>query len=362
MRVTLERLEYSAIVILVLVLAARMTFFSGTTNWKTIAFRCVLVLMSLGVVALMSEVGLRLVMDRSFHTFDDERNLSYRYDATLGWFPVESSSNRVTACRTINVAHNSRGFREGELQPSEKPGVLFLGDSFVWGFDVETTERFTDKLQGVHPEWSIHNLGVSGYGTDQELLLLKQQFDTFRPRVVFLVFCTDNDQKDNCSNVRHGGYYKPYFTTNADGGLTLQGVPVPRSERAYYSGGLKQPGSFAVRMAVRAWSNLTNPAKVTVPDPTFALLSEMNRYATERGALFAVGLQTPHAQLETFLTEKGIPWIDLSNEKRYSAYGFHWTSEGHDIVAARIDGFLTQSNAPIAAALKHKTRQELSAR
>lgn len=362
MRITFEGMEYAAVVVLVLLLARRLSLFGGRANWKAILFRGLLVLMSLGVVALISEVGLRLVMDRSFHTFDDERNLSYRYDATLGWFPVENSSNRVTACRTINVAHNSRGFREAELRPNDKPGVLFLGDSFVWGFDVEANERFTDKLQAMHPEWAIHNLGVSGYGTDQELLLLKQQFDTFKPRVVFLVFCTDNDQKDNCSNVRHGGYYKPYFTTNTDGGVTLRGVPVPRSERAYYSGGLKARGSFLMRMAVRAWSNLNTPAKVTVPDPTFALLTEMNRYVAEKGALFAVGLQTAHPQLETFLTQKGIPWIDLSNDKRYSAYGFHWTPEGHEIVAARIGSFLTQSNASIAAALREKSGQELSVR
>ena len=94
----------------------------------------------------------------------------------------------------------------------DRPGILFLGDSYLWGYDVEAAERFTDKLQVRHPEWSIYNLGVSGYGTDQEYLLLNRYFDEYKPQVVFLLFCEETDHEDNRSNMRYGGYYKPYCT------------------------------------------------------------------------------------------------------------------------------------------------------
>ncbi|HWH77554.1 MAG TPA: hypothetical protein VNT76_09290, partial [Candidatus Binatus sp.] len=111
----------------------------------------------------------------------DERNLTYRYDPKLGWFPIAHSKKIFAGNRTIHVEHNSRGFRDIEHIIDTRPRMMVLGDSFVWGYDVEQTERFTDKLRAQLTDWSIYNLGVSGYGTDQEYLLLKQQYDFYRP-------------------------------------------------------------------------------------------------------------------------------------------------------------------------------------
>src|SRR5689334_13030126 len=96
----------------------------------------------------------------------DEKSLMYRYDEQLGWFPVPARTNKFTASRTITVGNNRKGFRGPELTLDEKPRIMFIGDSFTWGYDVEASERFTEKLQARHQELSIHNLGVSGYGTD----------------------------------------------------------------------------------------------------------------------------------------------------------------------------------------------------
>src|ERR1700704_7186870 len=71
--------------------------------------------------------------------------------------------------------------------------------------------------------------GVSGYGTDQEYLLLQDLWSKVNPAVVVLIVCTDNDRQDNSSNIRYEGYQKPYFTIAADGALVLQGQPVPKS-------------------------------------------------------------------------------------------------------------------------------------
>ncbi len=74
--------------------------------------------------------------------------------------------------------------------------------------------------------WDIYNLGVSGYGTDQEYLLLKRLIDQIRPDLVLLIFC-QNDHDDNATNRRYG-YYKPYFTLDQNQ-LALHGVPVPKA-------------------------------------------------------------------------------------------------------------------------------------
>src|SRR5882672_7751893 len=151
--------------------------------------KLVMLFASLIIAALLGEVSLRLFFSKMLARPDDERSLMYRYDKTLGWFPIANRQAYLFGSRAFGVTNNSEGFRAPEHTVSNKPGILFLGDSFVWGYDVDAAERFTDKLQARHPEWSIHNFGVSGYGTDQEYLLLNQHFGAYKPRIVFLLFC-----------------------------------------------------------------------------------------------------------------------------------------------------------------------------
>src|SRR5262249_844802 len=167
-----------------------------------------ILLLATAVVSLgLTELVLRLAFHKKLAPTLEERILPYRSDAQLGWFPAPNTTKQVSGCRTITATHNSRGFRDVEPPQNKKPGIIFLGDSLVWGFDVEASERFTEKLQARHKNWNIYNFGISGYGTDQEFLLLQRYFDLYRPRAVVLVICGDNDNEDNAWNVR-GGYYK----------------------------------------------------------------------------------------------------------------------------------------------------------
>ena len=303
--------------------------------------RLALVLVSILTSLFLAEIGLRLFCRNSLARIENERSLTYRYDRTLGWFPVPNSRTRITGARTFTAVHNSEGFRGPERAKNHKPGIIFLGDSLVWGFDVENSERFTDKLQARHPEWAIYNFGISGYGTDQEYLLLQKYFDQYQPKVVFLVICGDNDNEDNAWNFR-GGYYKPYFTLQG-GGLKLHGVPVPKSERAFFAEHKLLCRPYLTRLVARAYYNMNSPRPVKNSDPpTGVLLLEMRTYVARKGAFFAVGLQQGHPDLEKFLQKYNIPYVDLTTTNsahRYTA-GNHWTPEGHKFVADKIDRFL----------------------
>jgi hypothetical protein len=293
------------------------------------------------VVSLaLGEIGLRLFMAKHFPVFQNEKNLLYRYDETLGWFPVPNKTNRVSDLRTIVAVHNSRGFRDVEhVGGGGKPRVLFLGDSFVWGYDAETAERFTNKLQAKHPGWTVFNCGISGYGTDQEFLLLQRIYDEYKPDLVFLVFCTENDDADNRWNYRHESYYKPYYTTN-EHGLELHGVPVPRSERAVFLGRPVLSHSYLLRLLVRVYCKLTTPERTHVPSPTFAIIREMQKYLAARGTLLAVGLTKKHGRMETFLSQSAIPYVDFTDAEQYPVVG-HWTPQGNNSVFEAVDRFLT---------------------
>lgn len=292
--------------------------------------------LSLLVVVGAGEGLLRLFFSERLMIHEEERALLYRHDPKLGWFPRENSRTSFTGSRTITVAHNSRGFRDREHLLDGKPALLVLGDSFVWGYDVEAHERFTDKLQSRLPEWNVYNIGVSGYGTDQELLLLMDQFDYYRPKLVFLVFCSYNDEQDNESNsIGQGGYYKPYFTVNGQK-LVPQGMPVPTS-LTYF--GRKHPSlarSYVVRLLIRAAA----PRLVTVDNPTMAILRRMNQFVRQNGSLLAVGLEQPHPALEHFFQVEGVPYLRLDGAERYPSHGWHWTPAGHTAVSDAVYSFL----------------------
>lgn len=313
----------------------------GQGSRARVGAKLLLFTLSCLVTLLIAEAVLRAFYRSELAEPTDVRNLGYRYDKELGWFPLANNRQFFKASRTITAAHNSEGFRGPELARSNKPRLLCLGDSLVWGYDVEASERFTEKLQAKHPEWAVYNLGVAGYGTDQEYLLLQKYFAEYRPHAVFLVICGDNDNDDNASNFRYG-YYKPFFTFES-GALKLHGVPVPRSQRVFFSQHKWLCRPYLVRLIVAAFFKLTSPPLFKNPDPpTGVLLLELQKYIVSRGAWFGVGLQHSHAELEKFLSRYRIPYVDLQTTNPahfYAAFGNHWTPQGHAFVAEKIDQF-----------------------
>jgi hypothetical protein len=164
---------------------------------------------AVGIITIVTlaalEIILRVVDLRELREGVSERSLSYRYDDELGWMPVPGSSSDVTNARTIHASHNSLGVRDEEFVFDGQPTIMFLGDSFVWGLDAEANERFSELLKPRITGYKSLAAGVSGYGTDQEYLLLKKIWSKVKPAVVVLIFCTDNDREDNSTNIRYEG-------------------------------------------------------------------------------------------------------------------------------------------------------------
>lgn len=225
-----------------------------------------LIFLSLVLSLGIFEMAGRFIFKNLLLIPSDERATFYRYDENLGWFPIAGRKGIYKAIRPVSIKHNTKGFRDSEHLTNNNPSILFLGDSLVWGCDVEATERFTEIIQQALPGCEIYNFGISGYGTDQEYLLLISQWDQYRPKIVFLVFCTDNDQNDNSWNMRYGGFFKPYFIVHSND-LELKGIPVPRSENLFFSKHRILSKSYLFRLIVKAYFELYGPPIVSVPDP-----------------------------------------------------------------------------------------------
>jgi hypothetical protein len=304
---------------------------------------CTVLFISVATLAVV-EIILRVADFRVLRAGKSERSLTYRYDPELGWAPIPGSASVVTNARTFHAQHNRLGFRDIEFERDTRPLLLFLGDSFVWGVDAESGERFTDLLREQIPDYSTANAGVSGYGTDQEYLLLQRLWPDMRPELVVLIVCTDNDRVDNRTNIRYDGYRKPYFAPSPAGGLVLEGQPVPYSLQVHIRENWLVRHLWLARTAVAAYAEIRFP-RPWVPDPTEQLIDNIHDFLKARGARLVVGLQTRDEKLIEHLSGRKIPFVDFDGAEVYpSDFSSHWTPAGHRAVAERLARFLSDNN------------------
>ncbi len=93
----------------------------------------------------------------------------------------------------VDVQYDRLGFRNPE--PLDRAGMIVIGDSFVEAGLVPQHDLFSSQLarsEGL----PVANLGQSGYGPQQELIVLKRYGLPLRPKVVLWLFFEGNDLLD----------------------------------------------------------------------------------------------------------------------------------------------------------------------
>jgi len=182
-----------------------------------------LALASIGSALLLAEGALRSLPVSGVPTAASDRGFFSHFDPQLGWAPKPSVSgiHRDKGFSTL-VSQNHFGLRApDDLQPGRHGAgrrMLVLGDSYVWGYGVSQEELFSAaRVHGSDTE--IINFGVSGYGTDQELLFYRRLGTRFEVDDVVLVFTPYNDVSNNLAS-RQYDHEKPYFTLQS-GQLSL---------------------------------------------------------------------------------------------------------------------------------------------
>lgn len=311
--------------------------------------RSLFVYLAICVVTLaVMEVMLRVLDIRYLR--DEARpgdEQSFRFDPELGWAGIPNSAATIVGSRPFFVKHNSLGVRDIEPGPPRAPTILFIGDSFTWGYDADADQMFSHLLRQRMPRHRLVNAGVPAWGTDQELMFLKRIWDTVQPNVVVLIVCVDNDHLDNSTNVRNDGMYKPYYVRAANGQWELRGVPIPVWRRLYFNDYWIGRNSYLARLAVSAWLAARHPRQF-FPDPTEYLVGQMREYVESRGVKFMAALNNRDPQLEAYLTAQGIPFALLDDADRFTSHGNHWTAQGHELVANRIQELLSRTGVASA--------------
>ncbi len=155
----------------------------------------------------------------SFHEFDLSRFMTPIPQAE-GWFQDEGKAY---------IKINKDGFRDVDHQkqkPKDTIRIAVLGDSFAAAMQVPLEETFWHLMEKemapcVNPKKiEVLNFGVSGYGTAQELLTLREKVWDYSPDIVLLAFLPNNDLQDNSPTLNKKDFL-PYFVFNQHGQLVL---------------------------------------------------------------------------------------------------------------------------------------------
>lgn len=196
-----------------------------TLNWskkKLRLFKFALLLAALLFGLLIAEIALRLAgfSYPVFYKIDTVRGYALE-PGIAGWYRKEGASY---------VHINSEGLRDREHQKAKPPHtfrIALLGDSYAEALQVSLEEAFwvvmEERLHAcaafAGKKLEIINFGVSGYGTTQELLTLRERVWDYAPDLVLLAMTTNNDITDNLRAFKKTDQI-PYFVYR-DGQLIL---------------------------------------------------------------------------------------------------------------------------------------------
>ena len=270
----------------------------------------------------------------------------------------------------ISIADD--GYRRQEVpRPAadRAPTVVFLGDSFTWGWGVERGEVFTDRLQELVGErWRVVNHGVNAWGTSQQRLLLEDLLAKAPPdRVVVMFFANDPEE---CVDDRGG---KRPVHELVDGRLEARNLPVRTDLTSPFRELTKR--SLALSLTRALSNDLAALLKQEHPahflevaaageEPRgwpvcAALIEDMARLCAAAGTEFQVvyipvaaevagapDRSIPQRTLLAAVCERaGIPWLDLTpglhavwlDSPQHTDLGLplyfprdqHWTAAGH---------------------------------
>jgi hypothetical protein len=185
--------------------------------------RLLLLLCSLLFCLIVIELGLRLAgfSYPEFYSVDSRRGYALRA-GVAGWYRKEGEAY---------VTINDDGLRDSahsKAKPSNTFRIAVLGDSYTEALQVPFENSFCAvlerKLRECPPpplpgtEVEVINFGVSGYGTAQELITLRDHVWQYSPDLVLLAVTTNNDITDNVRELK-GVNQIPYFLVLRDGTL-----------------------------------------------------------------------------------------------------------------------------------------------
>ncbi len=200
-----------------------------------------LALLAAGLLAGLAllEVGLRLA------TPNPNKQVNATAEPRFGWANVPGFRGYWSAWPEygdVPVRINGRGLRDDREIPYAKPAgtfrIFLVGDSFIEEKQVPREETFPYLLEKMlnadrsPVRFEVLNAGVSGFATDQEVLLYELEGTRYEADLVLVGFFGNDDVTDSYGETTRGTPApKPYFQASR-GALDLTDFPVKIEARA----------------------------------------------------------------------------------------------------------------------------------
>ncbi|MCC3415184.1 MULTISPECIES: SGNH/GDSL hydrolase family protein [unclassified Microcoleus] len=219
---------------------------------KTLGVNLGLTLGGLLMGVVIGEIGLRVARVEGYPKIGDVVDSAptrfHTSDRDLGWKLKPGVSGEWNGEGVSFVQVNSDGLRDREHTKTKPPNTLrvaVLGDSFTEAIQVPVEQTFWSKLERKlgncdavkgRKKVEVINFGVQGYGTAQELMMLRKKVWDYSPDIVVLAFFIGNDVINNSPQLEYD-HYRPFFVYDASGKLvpdmSFRNLPpIARNERA----------------------------------------------------------------------------------------------------------------------------------
>lgn len=302
-----------------------------------------------------------------------------RSDVEVAWDLPASRPDRIT------ITYDGRGYRN----PTglDQADIVLIGDSYVEGSYVSDDQVLSQRLQSRLGQ-PIANLGVAGYGTLQELVVLKVDALRLKPRVVIWFFFEGNDlyNDQNFENTllasrderatawtAQQGWWQRSLIRNALQQLRLLlfplaprccpsfgilTVPPRRGQKVFFGPEAAFPWTeFEQGRWERAKETLRQAARLTQEQS----IKLMVVYVPIKFRVYGDFIESPPPGLRRwalwplpefffeFCRAEGLTCLDLTGPLRdsvragglpYALVDSHWSPEGHELVAARVEELL----------------------
>lgn len=291
----------------------------------------------------------------------------FQFNATLGWSlkPFSHGFSARTGSK-IEYRINSKGLRDKETsygKPKNTFRIVLLGNSRTFGYGIPIDKHFSTLLEGCFKRVEVINMGVVGFGIDQELLYLRSEGFRYEPDLVIAYVAHYGHHRH--MHTQCFGMKKPRFLL-VKGELLLTNSPVEGGSPVF--GIHRQVHDWLARHShvyrilsaglvdlIQKAVNRKKKDKEEFEDGMFrkelyrlgeAIVCSMHKESRKHGASFV--LVTQIAELHEAVLKRKIPALDvsqaLSNRKFDLPDGLEHLSEaGNGVLAREIAKFLKEN-------------------
>ena len=197
--------------------------------------------------------------------YQDNMARFFIQDKTLGWRGKPKLDLRFQKWQgefNARIETNSEGFRSNEIpyqRTDDKKRILFLGDSFGWGFGASNSEMFSSILQSkYHEAVEVINLSISGYGLVQYYLMYKTEGIKYNPDTIILLFYIGNDLYNKLTDEDIKNIKGPYFMLKNDELYFQPREYLLRTKKEYEQWGERRGFFNTIKFIIQTHSALSN--------------------------------------------------------------------------------------------------------